>query len=100
MIGVGCGKLYISSKPIRSCMMGRRIESSTRMAVSFMMLAGCRSAPLVDPDLASEIARIKAIDNHAHPVRVMPKGQQDRFFDALPEDNMEPASDPLALRPG
>ena len=65
-----------------------------------MVMAGCRSAPLVDPDLASEIARIKAIDNHAHPVRVMPKGQQDRFFDALPVDNMEPASDPLALRPG
>ncbi|MCU1262836.1 MAG: amidohydrolase 2, partial [Bryobacterales bacterium] len=42
----------------------------------------------------------KAIDNHAHPVRVMPKGQQDRFFDALPVDHLEPASDPLALRPG
>jgi predicted TIM-barrel fold metal-dependent hydrolase len=65
-----------------------------------LLLAGCHSAPLVDPDLASEIASIKAIDNHAHPVRVMPKGQHDRFFDALPVDNMEPASDPLALRPG
>ena len=65
-----------------------------------VLLSSCRTAPLVDPDLASEIARIKAIDNHAHPVRVMPKGQQDRFFDALPVDNMEPASDPLALRPG
>ena len=65
-----------------------------------LLLAGCRGAPLVDPDLASEIANIKAIDNHAHPVRVMPKGQQDRFFDALPVENMEPASDPLALRPG
>jgi predicted TIM-barrel fold metal-dependent hydrolase len=28
----------------------------------------------------------------------MPKGQQDRFFDALPVDNMAPISDPLALR--
>jgi predicted TIM-barrel fold metal-dependent hydrolase len=65
-----------------------------------LLLAACGSAPPVDPDLASEIARIKAIDNHAHPVRVMPKGQQDRYFDALPVDNMEPASDPLALRPG
>lgn len=72
-----------------------------RLLLSFaLLLAGCGRAPLVDPDLASEIARIKAIDNHAHPVRVMPKGQQDRFFDALPVDNMEPASDPLALRPG
>ena len=30
----------------------------------------------------------------------MPKGQQDRFYDALPLENMEPASDPLTLRPG
>ena len=63
------------------------------------LITGCRHAGLVDGDLAAEIARIRAIDNHAHPVRVMPKGQQDRFFDALPVDNMEPASDPLALRP-
>jgi len=69
-----------------------------------VLLTGCGSPPLpiqnIDGDLASEIARIKAIDNHAHPVRVMPRGRQDRFFDALPVDNMEPASDPLALRPG
>jgi uncharacterized protein len=65
-----------------------------------LLLTACQKAPLLDPDLAAEIARIKAIDNHAHPVRVMPKGQQDRFFDALPVDNMEPSSDPLALRPG
>jgi hypothetical protein len=54
----------------------------------------------VDPDLAETIAGIKAIDNHAHPVRVMPKDHPDRFFDALPVDNLEPASDPVALRPG
>ena len=65
-----------------------------------LLLTGCRRPEPVDADLAAEIARIRAIDNHAHPVRVMPKGQQDPFFDALPVDNMEPASDPLALRPG
>jgi predicted TIM-barrel fold metal-dependent hydrolase len=65
-----------------------------------VLLAGCRSGPNIDPEIAAEIARIKAIDNHAHPVRVMPKGQQDRFFDALPVDNMEPQSDPVAWRPG
>lgn len=41
-----------------------------------------------------------AIDNHAHPVRVTAPGEQDREFDALPVDNMEPASDPVYLRPG
>jgi predicted TIM-barrel fold metal-dependent hydrolase len=54
-----------------------------------------------DPDLEKEIAQIKAIDNHAHPVRVTAPGEQpDRGFDALPVDNMEPASDPVNLRPG
>jgi hypothetical protein len=66
-----------------------------------LLLSACKSTPLVDPGLASEIAGIKAIDNHAHPVRYMPKGQPpDRFFDALPVDNMEPESDPVAMRPG
>jgi predicted TIM-barrel fold metal-dependent hydrolase len=55
----------------------------------------------IDKDLAETIAGIQAIDNHAHPVRVMPKGQPpDRFFDALPVDNLEPASDPVTMRPG
>jgi hypothetical protein len=60
--------------------------------------SGCgRSQPV---DIAEEIARIRAIDNHAHPVRVVGPGEQDREFDALPVDNMEPSSDPVYLRPG
>ena len=64
-----------------------------------LLLAGCASGPppAVDPALAADIARIKAIDNHAHPVRNTPG---DREFDALPVDNMEPQSDPVNLRPG
>jgi predicted TIM-barrel fold metal-dependent hydrolase len=54
-------------------------------------------AQRVNPQLAAEIARIKAVDNHAHPV--IPSGT-DRDFDALPVDNMEPSSDPVRLRPG
>ena len=36
-----------------------------------LILAGCSKPPAtgVDPELAAEIAKIKAIDNHAHPVR-------------------------------
>jgi len=52
-------------------------------------------------DLLKEIGGIRAIDNHAHPVRVTASGEKlDRDFDALPVDNMEPQSDPLNLRPG
>ena len=53
-----------------------------------------------DPGLASEIRMIRAIDNHAHPVRVVGPGEPpDRGFDALPVDNMEPQTDPVNLRP-
>ena len=52
------------------------------------------------PDIAADIARIRAVDNHAHPVRVVSPGERDREFDALPVDNMEPSSDPVYLRPG
>src|SRR5260370_5041950 len=63
-----------------------------------LLLAACsREQPEVDPQLAAEIANIKAIDNHAHPALAAPG---DREFDALPVDNMEPQSDPVALRPG
>jgi predicted TIM-barrel fold metal-dependent hydrolase len=54
--------------------------------------------PRVDPQLASEIAAIKAIDNHAHPVR--PGDPPDTDFDALPVDNMEPYSEPIRTRAG
>lgn len=70
--------------------------------LSLIVLASCaRERPAADPDLQSEIDRIPAIDNHAHPVRYVPAGQPpDRFFDALPVDNLEPASDPVNFRPG
>src|ERR1035438_1055009 len=62
-----------------------------------LLLAACsREQPPVDPQLAAAIAGIKAIDNHAHPVLTAPG---DREFDALPVDNMEPQSDPVAMRP-
>src|SRR5882724_1872797 len=66
-------------------------------ALALILLASCaREQPAVDAQLAAEIARIKAIDNHAHPVLASPG---DREFDALPVDNMEAQSDPVALRP-
>jgi uncharacterized protein len=72
-------------------------------AVAVSPMGGC-SRPQqggADPDLAAEIRQIKAIDNHAHPVRWVAAGEKpDRGFDALPVESMEPESDPVALRPG
>ena len=72
------------------------------LAAALVALAGCNPAPppAADPGLAAEVQRIRAIDNHAHPVRfTAPNEPADRFFDALPVDNMEPQSDPVNLRP-
>jgi hypothetical protein len=44
--------------------------------------------------------QIRAIDNHAHPVRVTAPGETDRDYDALPGDALEDAPLPLPLRPG
>ncbi len=52
----------------------------------------------VDPALARVIAETPAIDNHAHPMLARPAMATDREFDALPVDNMEPETDPLAWR--
>ena len=45
------------------------------------------------------IASIKAIDNHAHPVLPPPNDMTDRDYDALPVDNIEPQTGPVAWRP-
>jgi hypothetical protein len=69
-----------------------------------LLLAGCtgpRQQDRIDPSLLAEIRQIKAIDNHAHPVRWVAAGEKpDRGFDALPVESMEPQSDPVALHPG
>lgn len=53
----------------------------------------------VDRPLAEEIFKIKAIDHHAHPLRATREGEEDREFDALAPDVLEPAPLPVRLRP-
>jgi hypothetical protein len=53
----------------------------------------------IDPKIAAAISSIAAIDDHAHPVLPPPNDSADRNFDALPVDNMEPQTDPVAWRP-
>src|SRR5436190_1868888 len=81
----------------------KQIVQSSAVLLQAVLLAACfRSAPArpdIDSELLFEVNRIRAIDNHAHPVALLSSGGVDREFDALPVDNMEPASDPLQLRP-
>ena len=77
-----------------------------KLGLALLALAagvGCARAPEppVDPQLASEIARIKAIDHHAHPVRPASPGQTpDTDYDALPVETLEYQTNPVQMRPG
>ena len=53
----------------------------------------------VDRQLAEEIFKMRAIDNHAHPLRATREGEEDREFDALIPDTLEPSPLPARLRP-
>jgi hypothetical protein len=66
---------------------------------SVAVITQAQSAPSIDPTLAAQIAAIPAIDNHAHPLLSPSAYATDRNFDALPVDNMEPATDAANLRP-
>ena len=54
-----------------------------------------------DSQLVAAIAKIKAIDNHAHPLRYVAPGEKpDDEFDALPLDAIGPIPLPVRLNPG
>ncbi|HXB22345.1 MAG TPA: amidohydrolase family protein [Candidatus Solibacter sp.] len=52
-----------------------------------------------DPQLLAEINKIKAIDNHSHPPKVVGPGEKDDDFDALPCDPLEPSMPTTIGRP-
>jgi predicted TIM-barrel fold metal-dependent hydrolase len=70
----------------------------TRMLVALCAVAAVTSthAQSADPQLLAEIQKIKAIDNHSHPPRVVGPGEKDDEFDALPCDPLEP-NDPTTI---
>jgi hypothetical protein len=51
-----------------------------------------------DPQLLAEINKIKAIDNHSHPPKLVSPGEKDDDFDALPCDPLEQAPMPTKIR--
>ncbi len=73
-----------------------RTVEQTLVCVVLLFLTACAQQPAIDPQLASEISKIKAIDNHAHPVR--PGSPPDTDFDALPVEHLDPYSEPVRTR--
>jgi uncharacterized protein len=69
-----------------------------RLLLLSLALASVAGAQLqIDPRIAAEIAKIKTIDNHAHPVLPAP-GDSD--YDALPVEHMDPYTEPIRTRAG
>ncbi len=72
-----------------------------KSAIAFCLLAAaiaaCGQSP--DPQLLAEINKIKAIDNHSHPPKVVGPGEKDDDFDALPCDPLEPSVPTTISRP-
>jgi hypothetical protein len=68
------------------------------LSFAAFFLTACTNAPepRVDPQLGAEIEKIKAVDNHAHPVR--PGTPADTDFDALPVEHLEAYPEPIRTR--
>src|SRR5271170_7576079 len=82
-----------------------RVHPRAFAAIVFLFATACTSpsdrSASVDPQIAAEIANIKAIDNHAHPVRPTAAGEKpDNEYDALPVESLEPESDAVRDRAG
>jgi hypothetical protein len=75
------------------------------LVVVVIMTTGLTSSPVraqagIDRDLLEEIMKIKAIDNHAHPVKYVAPGEPpDTEFDALPLDAIAAFPLPVRLSP-
>lgn len=65
-----------------------------------LAIAGLAQAQAPDPTVMAEIRKIRAIDNHSHPPRVVADGDRDDEFDALPCDPLEPTEANVMTRPG
>jgi hypothetical protein len=71
----------------------------TAVALASLFLAVILRAQTADPQLLAEINKIKAIDNHSHPPKVVAAGEKDDDFDALPCDPLEPSDPTTVSRP-
>ena len=69
------------------------------IAVLPLLLLSLGRTQTPDPQLLAEINKIKAIDNHSHPPKLVAPGEKDDDFDALPCDPLEPSEPTTISRP-
>lgn len=71
------------------------------LVILLIAVPNTRAQTTADAQLVTAIAKIKAIDNHAHPLRYVARGEKpDDEFDALPLDAIGPIPLPVRLNPG
>src|SRR6476469_9200449 len=71
----------------------------TAVALVCLFLTATLHGQTADPQLLAEINKIKAIDNHSHPPKLVAAGEKDDDFDALPCDPLEPSDPTTVSRP-
>jgi uncharacterized protein len=77
-----------------------RVASCGGLLVLLLVTPGASAQAPVDSALARYINGIRAIDNHAHPMRPIPAGvAADSEYDALPLDGIPPFDVPARLKP-
>jgi predicted TIM-barrel fold metal-dependent hydrolase len=74
------------------------VKSVCVVSILLTLVAACQ-AQNADPQLLAEIQKIKAIDNHSHPPKLVSPGEKDDDFDALPCDPLEPSVPTTTSRP-
>lgn len=67
------------------------------LALSLALVSVATAQLQINPRIAAEIAKIKTIDNHAHPALPAPG---DSEYDALPVEHMDPYTEPIRTRAG
>jgi hypothetical protein len=71
----------------------------TAAILASILFTALLQAQTADPQLLAEINKIKAIDNHSHPPKLVAAGEKDDDFDALPCDPLEPSDPTTVSRP-
>jgi uncharacterized protein len=73
---------------------------TTNFLLALLLVTGITAQTKVDLSLLAEISKIRAIDNHAHPLKYVAEGEKaDEEFDALPLDAIEAFPLPVRLSP-
>jgi hypothetical protein len=79
----------------------KTLSSILLLVISLIAASSALAQTTADAQLVAEIAKIKTVDNHAHPLRYVGPGEKpDDEFDALPLDAIGPIPLPVRLNPG